>query len=70
MTNYDYLLPAATKLVQGLASKPGVHFVDKKMVSQWVAQALNGMVERGEVPLKKISGGENDSGDRGHAAVL
>ena len=56
MTSYDWLLPVAEKLVKGLAGKPGVHFVDKQMVSQWVAQALDGMIRRGELNLPS---GEN-----------
>lgn len=52
-TAYDHLLPAATKLVKGLSAKPGVHFADKTMVANWVAQVLHGMIIRGEILAPK-----------------
>lgn len=48
-TPYDWLLPVAKKLTNGLNAKPGVHFADKEIVSNWIAQVLNGMIERGEL---------------------
>ena len=49
MTEYDHLLPLARKLVKGLASKPGVHVVDKEIVAGFLAQALCGAIGRGEL---------------------
>lgn len=49
-TSYDYLLPVAAKITTGLAAKPGVRIVDKKMVAEWMAQALHGAISRGEIP--------------------
>ena len=61
MTQYDYLLPVATKLTNGLAAKPGVHFANRKMVADWIAQALDGMIRRGEIPgLPKHKAPEED----------
>jgi hypothetical protein len=57
MTEYDHLLPVANKLVKGLAGKPGVHFVDKRMAANWIAQVLNGMIQRNELPAKKQTHG-------------
>lgn len=48
-TSYDYLLPVATKIAAGLAAKPGVRIVDKKMVAEWMAQAIHGAITRGEI---------------------
>ena len=51
MTQYDHLLPAAKKLIDGLAAKPGVRITDRKMATDWVAQVLNGMIKRGELKV-------------------
>jgi hypothetical protein len=50
MTNYDKWIPTAKQLIKGLSAKPGVHFADKTMAADSLAQALCGMFERGEVP--------------------
>ena len=51
-TKYDYLLPIATKLINGISAKPGIKIVDKTIAANFLAQALNGMTERGEIELK------------------
>jgi len=53
MTDHDWLLPAAKTLIDGLAAKPGVHFVDRKMATDWLAQVMGGMVERRELCKEK-----------------
>jgi hypothetical protein len=50
MTNHDGLVPAATKIIKALAGKPGVHFADKTMAADFLAQKLYGMICRGEFP--------------------
>jgi hypothetical protein len=52
MTSYDEWLPVATKIIKGMAAKPGVHIVDKKMGAEWLAQALANAEKRGELPTK------------------
>ena len=59
-TKYDWLLPPARKLVNGIASKPGVHIADKAMLIDWVAQALNGMIERKELPPETPTGNSKE----------
>ena len=59
MTKYDYLIPISTKLIKGLAAKPGVRITDKTMAADWLAQAINGMIERNELPNKGSN--ENNS---------
>jgi hypothetical protein len=41
MTHYDRFLPAANKIVRGLAGKPGVHFANREMVANRLAQQLS-----------------------------
>lgn len=50
-TKYDHLLPIATKLINGLSQKPGIKIVDKTIAANFLAQALNGMIERKELPI-------------------
>ena len=42
MTNYDHLLPVARLIIKAMSAKPGIHFVDKEMAAQWLAQAMFG----------------------------
>jgi hypothetical protein len=51
MTAYDHLVPAAKSLIRGLAAKPGIHFSDKEMAASLLAQAMHGMIVRGEITL-------------------
>jgi hypothetical protein len=50
VTNHDSLIPVATKIIKALAGKPGMHFVDKTMAADFLAQALYIMIRRGEFP--------------------
>lgn len=49
MTEYDKWAPLARKLINGLAAKPGIHFVDRAIATQLLAQALHGADKRGEL---------------------
>lgn len=40
MPNYDRYLPMAKRLIDGLAGKPGVHFADRRIAADFLAQAL------------------------------
>ena len=51
MTKCEHLMPIAKKMANGLAAKPGVHFVNREMVAGWIAQALDGFLRRGEIDL-------------------
>jgi hypothetical protein len=42
MTHYDHLLPVARLIIKSMSAKPGIHFVDKEMAAQWLAQAMFG----------------------------
>ena len=42
MTNYDHLLPVARLIIKAMSAKPGIHFVDKEMAAQWLAQSMFG----------------------------
>lgn len=47
----DKWLKIAKEIVDGLAVKPGVHFADKKIVTQLVAQNLAGLEKRHKITL-------------------
>lgn len=53
MTHYEPLVPVAAKLIQGLAAKPGIHFADRTSAADYLAQALAGMIARGEICKEK-----------------
>jgi hypothetical protein len=53
MTHYEQLVPVAAKLIQGLAAKPGIHFSDRNSAAEYLAQALAGMIARGEICKEK-----------------
>lgn len=54
MTHYDHLLPLSREIIKGLAGKPGVHFADKEMAANWLAQKLAGIL-----PNPSFCGQEN-----------
>lgn len=51
MTPYETLMPFARKLAHGLAAKRGVHFADREMVANCIAQVVHGASIRGELQL-------------------
>jgi hypothetical protein len=56
-THYDDTLPLARKIVKGLAAKPGVHFVDREIAANFLAQALASAIRSGEIKSGNACGG-------------